>query len=138
MQIMFLFMTPKNKKGMIALFPAILISSLLLVILMSVSHTFLAMLSRTTLIDDKSQSLLLARACSRRALSRLVIDHSYTGNETIFIATYPCVVKPVTVVGAVSDQVFGVEVSVVCGETTSIDSLNFNLVTKKTLQERLF
>lgn len=92
-------MFKKNKRreqGIIALFPAIIISSILIILCVSVSQSFLAFLYRTTIFDDKVQSVVTAHSCVLRVLAKHDQDYNYQGGETIFIGDISCIVSVIS------------------------------------------
>ena len=96
----------KKNKGIIALFPAIIISSILIILCVDVSQSFLALLYRTTIFDQKVQGAIIAHSCVLRVLARRVQDSDYKGGETIFINDDSCVVGTIsTTTGYVSVKI---------------------------------
>jgi hypothetical protein len=83
----------KKNKGIIALFPAIIISSILIILCVGLSQSFLAFLYRTTIFDEKTQSALSVHACVLRVLAKHAQGHKYAGGETIFINDSACAVE---------------------------------------------
>lgn len=75
-----------------ALFPAIILSSILIILSVGLSQSFLAFLYRTTIFDQKVQSDMIAHSCALRVLAKHAQDIHYTGGETFFIENNPCVV----------------------------------------------
>lgn len=91
-------MSKKNKKhergeqGIVALFPAIIISSVLIILSVGASRSFLSFLYRTTILDQKVQSDLTAHACTLRVLTKHIQGNDYRGGETILVGDSSCVV----------------------------------------------
>jgi hypothetical protein len=88
-------MSKKNKQyqlGIIALFPAIIISSILIILCVSASRSFLAFLYRVTIFDEKVQSAIDANSCSFRVLAKHIQNSHYTGGESLFINNDTCIV----------------------------------------------
>jgi len=87
-------MLKKNKincgQGFIALFPAIIISSILIISCVGASQSFLAFLYRITVFDQKVQSNVIAHACALRVLAKHNQNSHYGGGETIFIGDTSC------------------------------------------------
>jgi len=132
---MFFHIMPKNKSsGMVALLPAIILSSILLIVVVGVSQEFLSMLWRVSLAQDKSQSLIIARSCLRQTLAKRIQDTSYAGDETIQIFQYECVIKPFITENFVQD----ISVSVVVGDAKSLGKAVFNPLNKGFSDEGVF
>lgn len=85
-------MSKKNKQGIVALFPAIIVSSILLILCVGASQSFLALLYRITLFDDKVQGDIIAHACALRVLAKRAQDSNYKGGDTITISNVSCTV----------------------------------------------
>ena len=82
----------KKNNGIIALFPAIIISGILLILCVSASQSFLAFLYRTTIFDEKVQSDIVAHSCVLRVLAKHEQDTHYAGGETFLIGNNFCVI----------------------------------------------
>lgn len=80
------------QQGIIALFPAIIISGILIILCVGLSRSFLAFLYRTTIFDEKVQSDIIVHACALRVLAKYSQDSFYPGGETISIGGTPCIV----------------------------------------------
>ena len=104
-----------KNKGIIALFPAIIISSILLILCVSVSQSFLALLYRTTIFDEKSQSAIIAHSCLLRVLAKNNQNSNYSGVESLGIGDIKCDV------GSFSDTIGSVSVKI--GDAVSVDSI---------------
>ena len=127
----------KNKKyraGIMALFPAIIISGILLMMTVGSSQSFLSMIWRTSLIENKVQSVSLVRSCLRRAVARLMQNFDYAGGDNINIQGWLCKIK----LFGVKDQVYSIEVSVAIGGAESVDKADFNKLTQAILGEETF
>jgi hypothetical protein len=84
----------KRNKGIVALFPAIIISSILIILCVGVSQSFLAFLYRTTIFDEKVQSDMVANSCVLRVLAKHHQDSHYIGGETVPIGENLCTIEP--------------------------------------------
>jgi hypothetical protein len=94
------------ERGIIALFPSIIISSILIILCTSVSQSFLSFLYRTTIFDEKVQSAVVAHSCVLRVLTKHVQNSYYFGGETISIGGDFCVIETFsTTTGYVSVKV---------------------------------
>lgn len=80
----------RNSRGIIALFPAIIISSILIIVCVGVSQSFLAFLYRATIFDEKIQSDIIAHACELRALAKHLQNNHYDSEEAIYIEGISC------------------------------------------------
>ena len=113
-------MFKKNKqpeRGIIALFPAIIISGVLIILCVGVSQSFLAFLYRTTIFDDEVQSAIIAHSCALRVWAKHIQDSHYTGGETIFICDKSCLV------GVFSTTTGSVFVKI--GEAQSVENVSY-------------
>ena len=134
---MFLHMFKKNDRkicGMIALFPAIIISGILLIISVSASQSFLGLLWRANLADEKVQSVLVVKSCARRVVALLMQNSGYTGSESIKIGDYDCEIKSVIVIGSEAN----IEVNTAISEAISVDKMKYNLTTQAIFVEEVF
>jgi hypothetical protein len=96
----------KKNRGIIALFPAIIISSILIVLCVSASQSFLAFLYRATIFDQKIQSTIIAHSCVLRVLAKHIQNNDCIGGESIFIENNLCVVGMIaTTTGSVSVKI---------------------------------
>lgn len=138
MKITFFIMFKKNNKnkfaGMIALFPAIIISSLLLVSITFASQSFLAMLWQAEMSDQKTQSVLVANSCLQRVFARIIQNSAYAGGEVIKVGDYDCTIEPITNVGAN----LKINVSVEIDRAKSIGSATYSLTTGAVMEETAF
>lgn len=80
----------KNRKGIIALFPALIISSILLILCVGVSQSLLALMYRTTIFDKKTQSQISVESCVSRVLAKRVQNVRYMGGESIMVGEDFC------------------------------------------------
>jgi hypothetical protein len=113
-------MFEKNKRarsGIIALFPAVIISSILIILCVGVSQSFLSFLYRTTIFDEKIQSTTIAHSCALLVLAKHVQNIHYRGGETIMISGQSCVV------GIFSTTTSHVSVKI--AEAVSIESVSY-------------
>jgi hypothetical protein len=113
-------MFKKNKQsrsGIIALYPAIIISSVLIILCVDASQSFLSFLYRATLFDQKTQGGIIARSCVLRVLAKHAQDNHYKGGETILINGQSCVVENFSSTTS--------RVSVRIGETISTEDVNY-------------
>lgn len=105
----------KKNKGIIALFPAIIISSILIIFCVGASQSFLALLYRTTIFDEKVRSDMAVHACALRVLVRHNQNNSYVEGEIFFIENNPCVIE--------SSLTTSTIVSVRIGEAKSVENV---------------
>lgn len=124
----------RKNTGIVSLFPAIILSSILLVVVVGGSTTFLSMLWRVSLAEDKSQSFILAKSCLRRAISKYVQNATYAGNETINILGYECVIKPFVDENSAKN----IEVSVAIGDAQSVGRAAYGVTTQSIYNENIF
>jgi hypothetical protein len=113
-------MLKKNKQtqsGIIALFPAVIISSILIILCVGASQSFLAFLYRTTIFDEKAQGAITVHSCALRVLAKHFQDSRYGGGETIMVSDQSCVVGVFSTTTSYA--------SVKIGETVSIESVNY-------------
>jgi hypothetical protein len=80
---------PNKNKGLVAIFPAIIISSLLILMCASISRSFLAFLYRTILYQDKVQADIFVRACEERVSLKLVHDEAFNFADVIKVGKEP-------------------------------------------------
>lgn len=106
-----------RERGIIALFPAIIISSILIILCVGVSQSFLALLYRVTIFDEKVQSTIVAHSCALRVLAKHVQDSHYAGDETIMIGNDLCVVEVIPTTTAT--------VLVKIGEAVSVENISY-------------
>lgn len=111
----------QNKKcyecGIVALFPAIIVSGILIVLCVATSRSFLAFLYRTTIFDEKVQSAVAADACVFRVLAKHIQDDRYAGGETVMIKNDPCTVEVFSVTGG--------RISVKIGDAVSVKNVEY-------------
>ena len=105
--------TVTKKSGMIALFPAIIVSGILLIMAVTESQTYMSLLARSTLFEQKNQTEIIARACLRKIVTKIIQNSSYEGDETISVSGLDCVVSPI------SNGV--IEVAVILGKAKTVD-----------------
>ena len=86
-----------------ALFPAIVISGILLMVTVGASQSFLSMLQRISLAENKVQSIYLARSCLLMAVAKRMQYFAYTGGESINIQGVKCEIEPFLLIGQVND-----------------------------------
>jgi hypothetical protein len=113
-------MSKKNKhkgreQGIIALFPAIIISSILIILCVGVSQSFLTFLYRTTIFDEKVQSDIAVRSCAFRVFAKHIQNNHYAGGEIVSIGENSCIV------GVFSTTTSSVTVKI--GEAVSIENV---------------
>jgi hypothetical protein len=77
--------------GIIALFPAIIISSILLMLCIGISQSFLSTLFRTIIFERISQNRLMARICEQRIISNQVQGYVYQQDKQIVVYGKTCV-----------------------------------------------
>ena len=82
-----------NRRGFVALFPAVIISGILLILCVGASLSFLALLYRSTLFEEKTQSDVDVAACVLRVSAKITQNSSYAGGEEIFIGDDVCEVQ---------------------------------------------
>ena len=80
----------KTNKGIIALFPAIIISSLLLILCVEVSQSLLALLYRDMIFAEKSQSDISLASCTLRVSAKQLQNAEYSGGNQIMIGDDFC------------------------------------------------
>lgn len=102
----------RNNSGIIALFPAIIISSLLIILCVSVSQSFLAFLYRVTIFDQKNQSEILADVCVLRVRSKYLQDSNYRGGEEIVMNEGRCTIGNISTTTTQISLIFGSAISV--------------------------
>ena len=134
----------KNKKfsrknsGIIALFPAIVLSGFLLFLIIGSSQTFLSMLERASLTDDRSQSVSLAQLCLRRAIAKKMQNSTYFGGETINLFGYNCTIKSFAQNQSGENMAQNIEVLVTVNDAQSTDTATFDPTTQTILNENIF
>ena len=107
----------KDRQGIVALFPAIIISSILIILCVGLSRSFLAFLYRTTLFDQKIQGDVIAHTCSLRVLAKHNQNNHYAGGDSVSVGGVPCVVGVfATTTGSVSVKV---------GEAVSTENVSY-------------
>jgi len=79
----------QKNQGFIALFPALIISSILIILCVGISQSFLAVLYRTILFDEKVQSDILVQSCESRILAKISQNDLYEGGENIIMSNNP-------------------------------------------------
>jgi cellobiose-specific phosphotransferase system component IIC len=92
-------------QGMVALFPAIIISSILILLVAGLSQSFLALLYRTTIFDQKTESTVAVEACVLRVMAKHQQDADYGGGESFLIGDDVCEVGVVASTGLVTVKV---------------------------------
>ena len=102
----------KCKEGIIALFPAVIISSLLIILCVSVSQSFMAFLYRTTIFDQKNQSEIMADACILRVRAKYLQDSNYRGGEEVMVNDGKCTVGNISTTTTQIIVIFGSAISV--------------------------
>ena len=108
----------KKNNGIIALFPAIIISGILIMLCVSISRSYLSFLFRTEIFDERMQSNMVARSCASRVLAKFAQNSSYGGGETINIDKIPCII------GIISTTTCTIEVNI--GQSKSRESVILN------------
>lgn len=83
------------KTGMISLFPAVIISSILLILMINVGQISASALYRASLSEDKMQSTLAVRSCLHRLVVKIKQDKSYSGGN-LNISGYDCLTNVVS------------------------------------------
>lgn len=106
-----------NREGIIALFPAIIISSIMIILCVGASKSFLSLLYRTTIFDEKIQSNIVAHSCTLRVLAKHIQDSAYRGGENIMVGNDSCSV------GLFSTTTSYVSVKI--GEAVSLESVSY-------------
>ena len=79
-----------NEKGIVALFPAIIISSILLILCVSVSQSFLALLYRNQIYEQKAQSDVSVEVCVDRVLAKQAQGVVYGVGDSILVNGVSC------------------------------------------------
>ena len=123
-----------KKSGMVALLPAIILSGILLIMMVGASRTFLSMLWRTSLAENRSQSVVAVRSCLRRIVAKRIQNPAYVGGENLNIFQYQCTVKPFVA----ENMAQNISVSVVIGEAQSTDTATYNPETRVLSNEKIF
>ena len=87
--------TTNKESGFILLMSSIVVSAILVAVVFSLS--FSGFFTRFNLLDsyNKEASLNLAEACGEIAVLKRVQDNTYSGNETLFIGSEECGVRPI-------------------------------------------
>lgn len=85
----------KKQSGFVLLISSIIIAAILTAVIFAVS--FRGFFTRFNLLDSESKerSLALAEACGQIAVLKRIQNSSYTGNETLLVASEHCKVRPV-------------------------------------------
>jgi len=107
----------KCQQGIVALFPAIILSSILLILCVGISQSFLALLYRTTIFDEKTQSDMTAESCVFRVLAKHAQDPNYFGGDQLSIGDNFCYIN------IFSTSTFSVSVKI--GDAVSIKNASF-------------
>jgi hypothetical protein len=113
-------MFKRNKiptRGFMAIFPALIISSILIILCTGISRSFLAFLYRTTIFDEKVQSTIFAHSCALRVLARQVQAGIFAKGDNIVIGDTPCVVESFSATNS--------SVSVKINEAVGIESVSY-------------
>jgi hypothetical protein len=107
----------KSETGVIALLPAIIISSTLIILCVGASRSFLSFLYRSIIFDQKVQSSIAAHSCVLRVLAKHVQNSQYKGGETISVGGGSCVAGTFSTTTGY--------VSVTIGEAVSTESVSY-------------
>ena len=99
-----------SQSGMMALFPAIIISGILIAISVSLSLSFLSFLYRATVLEQKIQADILAHSCAFRVKAKHIQNNDYVGDNEIIQNNY-CTIKQLSVTSGKVTLKFGEAIS---------------------------
>lgn len=85
----------ENNSGFIALFTAVILSAVLILVVVTLNQS--GFITRSEILDSefKNRSSALAEACVDKALLELAKNPTYGGNETIAVGSDSCTIRPI-------------------------------------------
>lgn len=90
----------KAQRGYIAITTSIILAILIMAVAISFGSSNIFTRFNVLDLTSKQTSYFVARSCLNRALLSLADNSNYSGNETIDVSSYQCVISPIETSGA--------------------------------------